>query len=62
MSMASDLRPLLGATVDVETADQLTVHGTLLSCTNQSLWLVDGDDDLLVLVDEVRQVRPALGR
>jgi hypothetical protein len=62
MSMASDLRPLLGATVDVETADHLTVHGTLLSCTSQSLWLVDGDDDLLVLVDEVREVRRARRR
>ena len=52
-----DVRNLLGATVTVETGHG-AVHGTLLSCTTSSLWLVDdGEDDVMVPLDEVRDVR-----
>lgn len=52
-----DVRHLLGATVTVETG-RGAVHGTLLSCTSSSLWLVDDDeDDVLLPLDDVRTVR-----
>jgi hypothetical protein len=52
-----DVRNLLGATVTVETGHG-AVHGTLLSCTSSSLWLIDdGEDDVMVPLDEVRDVR-----
>jgi hypothetical protein len=51
------LRALVGATVTVETASAV-VHGTLLSATRQSLWLVDGDADLVVPLPLVRSVAP----
>lgn len=52
-----DVRDLLGATVTVETGHG-AVHGTLLSCSSSSLWLVDdGEDDVMVPLDDVRDVR-----
>lgn len=50
-----EVRPLLGVTVDVETTGAV-YHGTLLSCTSSSLWLVDGDDDLMLPTDTVTGV------
>ena len=45
-----DVRHLLGSTVTVETG-RGAVHGTLLSCTSSSLWLVDDtEDDVMVAV------------
>lgn len=52
-----DVRHLLGATVTVETGHGV-VHGTLLSCTATSLWLVDdGEDDVMVPLEDVHDVR-----
>ena len=52
-----DVRALLGSTVTVETGHG-AVHGTLLSCTSTSLWLVDdGEDDVMVPLDDVQAVR-----
>lgn len=52
-----EVRHLLGTTVTVETGHG-AVHGTLLSCTASSLWLVDdGEDDVMVPLDEVQDVR-----
>jgi hypothetical protein len=52
-----EVRHLLGSTVTVETGHG-AVHGTLLSCTASSLWLVDdGEDDVLVPLEDVRTVR-----
>jgi len=48
---------MLGATVTVETGHG-EVHGTLLSCSSTSLWLVDdGEDDVMVPIEDVRDVR-----
>lgn len=55
MGPAAEVRALVGTLVDVETHAG-TVHGVLLSCTGQSLWLVDGDDDLVVPMTMVRSV------
>ncbi len=52
-----DVRHLLGSTVTVETGTG-AVHGTLLSCTATSLWMVDdGEDDVMVPLADVRTVR-----
>ena len=52
-----DVRHLLGSMVTVETGHG-AVHGTLLSCTSSSLWLVDdAEDDVMVPLDDVRNVR-----
>jgi hypothetical protein len=52
-----EVRHLLGSTVTVET-DQGNLHGTLLSCTSNSLWLVDDrEDDVLVPLEDVQDVR-----
>lgn len=51
-----EVRHLVGSTVTVETGHG-AVHGTLLSCTAHSLWLVDdGEDDVMVPLDDVRTV------
>jgi hypothetical protein len=51
------VRQLLGRTVTVETGHG-AVHGTLLSCTSTSLWLIDdGEADVMVPIDDVRDVR-----
>jgi hypothetical protein len=53
--LTPEVRTLVGSEVDVETAAGI-VHGTLLSCTAQSLWLVAGEDDLMVPTASVRSV------
>lgn len=50
---SQELRHLVGTTVTVHTGNG-DLHGTLLSCTNRSLWLVDdGEDDVVVLIDDI---------
>jgi len=50
---SQELRHLVGTTVTVQTGHG-DLHGTLLSCTNRSLWLVDdGEDDVVVLIEDV---------
>jgi hypothetical protein len=52
-----EVRHLLGATVTVQTGHG-EVHGTLLSCTTTSIWVVDdAESDVVVPLDEVRDVR-----
>ena len=52
-----EVRHLLGATVTVETGHG-DVHGTLLSCTTTSLWVVDdAESDVVVQLADVREVR-----
>jgi hypothetical protein len=52
-----EVRHLLGATVTVHTCDG-EVHGTLLSCTTASLWVVDdAESDVVVALADVRDVR-----
>lgn len=52
-----EVRHLLGATVTVETG-QGRVHGTLLSCTTTSLWVVDdAESDVVVPLADVREIR-----
>ena len=48
---------MLGSTVTVETGHG-AVHGTLLSCSASSLWLVDdGEDDVMVPLEDVMDVK-----
>lgn len=50
------LRPLVGSSITVET-DAGLVHGTLLSCTARSLWLIDdGELDVVLTLDHVVSV------
>ena len=50
---SQELRHLVGTTVTVHT-DTGDLHGTLLSCTARSLWLVDdGEDDVVVPIEDV---------
>jgi hypothetical protein len=52
-----EVRHLLGATVTVET-DHGEVHGTLLSCTTTSIWVVDdAESDVVVPLADVTDVR-----
>lgn len=52
----TELKSLMGTTATVVT-DGRDLHGTLLSCTNQSLWLVDdGEADVVVPLDQIRTV------
>ena len=55
--LTTEVRSLVGFEVDVETAAGV-VHGTLLSCTQSSLWLVDGEHDLMVPLAVVESVHP----
>ena len=58
MTLNAALRTLVGSLVTVETMSS-SVHGVLVSCTRESLWLVaDGDDDLMVPLPGVRSVTP----
>lgn len=51
-----DLRHLVGTTVTVHTGSG-DIHGTVLSCTAHSLWLVDdGEGDVMVAIAEVVDV------
>jgi hypothetical protein len=55
---STELRHLVGSIVTVHTGDR-DLHGTLLSCTTRSLWLVDDrEDDVVVPIDEVVTVDP----
>lgn len=54
---AQHVRTMVGAEVDVETATG-TLHGRLLSCTTSSIWLVDGEDDLMVSLIDVQSIHP----
>ncbi len=50
------LRRSIGRTVDLVT-DARTFHGTLLSCSTTSVWLVgDNDTDMIVPLTRVRSV------
>jgi hypothetical protein len=50
------LRRSIGRTVDLVT-DLRTFHGTLLSCSTASVWLLsDGDTDVIVPLARVRNV------
>lgn len=52
----TELKDLVGSTVTVVT-DGDDLHGTLLSCTTRSLWLIDdGEHDVVVLMELVRGV------
>jgi hypothetical protein len=54
---SQELRHLVGTTVTVHTGHG-DLHGTLLSCTTRSLWLVDdGEDDVVVPIEDVVTVR-----
>ncbi len=55
--LTTEVRSLVGSEVDVETVAGV-LHGMLLSCTQTSLWLVDGEDDLMVPLDLVEAVHP----
>ena len=56
---STELRHLVGSIVTVHTGHG-DLHGTLLSCTTKSLWLVDdGEDDVVVPIDEVVTVDAA---
>ena len=50
-----DLRPLVGAQVDA-TTDVGSLHGTLLSCTKQSAWIVVGDVDHVVALPRLLSI------
>lgn len=51
------LRPLLGAAVIVRTFAS-TWRGTLLSCVDNSAWLVVDDVDIMVRLDDIVSVKP----
>jgi len=55
--LTPEVRTLVGSEVDVETAAGV-LHGTLLSCTAQSLWLVADENDLMVPLAVVESVHP----
>ncbi len=55
MTITAEVRTLVGAEVDVVTATGV-VRGTLVSCTARSLWLVAGEDDLMVPMAAVHSV------
>ncbi|MEO7555890.1 MAG: hypothetical protein ABIV94_04715 [Acidimicrobiales bacterium] len=55
--LTPEVRTLLGSEVDVETTEG-TLHGTLLSCTPRSLWLVANESDLMVPLECVESVHP----
>jgi hypothetical protein len=49
----TEVKPLVGGMVTVVT-DRCDLHGTLLSCTTKSLWLVDdGESDVVVALEDV---------
>ncbi|HEX5366044.1 MAG TPA: hypothetical protein VFW63_05200 [Acidimicrobiales bacterium] len=52
------LRPLLGGQVVVRTASSLW-HATLLSCVEESAWLVVDDTDVVVHLGDILWVHAA---
>jgi hypothetical protein len=63
MAKISVYRKSIGHVVDIVTATdrgRSTFHGTLLSCSSSSLWLVDGSDaDVIVPMSQVCELLPA---
>jgi ribosome maturation factor RimP len=63
MNGFTTFRRNIGRTVDVVTTTatgRSTFHGTLLSCSSSSLWLVDGADaDVIVPMSSVCELLPA---
>jgi len=57
MAVAPEVKTFVGSEVAVETTTG-TVRGTLLSCTTRSLWLVAGEDDVVVPMKIVNSVHP----
>ena len=53
---ATNLRPLLGASVSVHTAKR-RIRGTLLSCVRGTAWLVVDDADVVVKLDDILAIR-----
>jgi hypothetical protein len=62
MAKISVYRKQVGQIVDIVTATprgRSTFHGTLLSCSSNSLWLVDGADaDVIVPMSQVCELLP----
>lgn len=52
-----EVKTFVGSEVAVETTTG-TVQGRLLSCTSRSLWLVAGEDDVMVPMTIVHSVHP----
>jgi hypothetical protein len=63
MNGITTFRKNIGHTVDVVATTAFgrsTYHGTLLSCSSASLWLVDGTDaDVIVPMSTVCELLPA---
>ena len=59
MAITPEVKTFVGSEVAVETSTGV-VHGTLLSCTTRSLWLVAGEDDVMVPMTIVHSVHPPL--
>ena len=57
MTVTPEVKTFVGSEVAVETSTG-TVQGTLLSCTTRSLWLVAGEDDVMVPMTTVHSVHP----
>jgi len=57
MAITPEVKTFVGSEVAVETTAGI-VQGTLLSCTNRSLWVVAGEDDVMVLMTTVNSVHP----
>jgi len=55
---SSALRHLRGRSVEVD-SNRGSIHGVLVSTTLRSLWLLVGDDDLILSVESVTAVRAA---
>ncbi len=55
MTVSTEVKTLVGSEVAVETTTG-TVQGRLLSCTTRSLWLVAGEDDVVVPMTIVHSV------
>jgi len=55
MTITPEVKTLVGSEVALETTTGV-VYGTLLSCTSRSLWLVAGEDDLVVPLATVHSV------
>jgi len=57
MPLTPEVKTFVGYEVAVETTTGV-VQGTLLSCTTRSLWLVTGEDDVMVPMTIVHSVHP----
>lgn len=54
---AAQLKTLLDQLVTLTTG-QGEVTGVVLSCTRLSVWLVAGDDDVVVALDDITSLHP----